>query len=209
MSDIEVSKCDIKGAFSAPVADREYDYLFSGLFLARAVIDSSVICDNIGNDGAVLDMIKAFGAKIACAHQSVNVRAGKLCGITVDISQCPHLAPLAVMLALFSHGKTRICGFSNAQDIQTLMLVNMRILGVRCEYNSDDLWIWPQKSLGRGVLDAKGDSFAALAFILISTCTNEKTVVRNVDGLIEIYPEFEEIFTGLGGKYKISNRCVL
>lgn len=44
-----------------------------------------------------------------------------------------------------------------------------------------------------------------MALILISTYTKGDTVVRNVDGLFERYPEFTEIFKKLGGRCSMCN----
>ncbi len=209
MADIEVTKSKISGEFAAPsLGHYSGDYSFAGMFLARAALDSSVICVNLcpnseQNGTAVLDILRGFGAKITRSGDSVNVRKNKLHGCNVNIAEFPQIAPVIALLALFATGKTRISGFAKCQDLQKLIIENLQALGAKCEYNYSDLWIWPQHSVSHSVLNARNHPYMALALILISTYTSGTTVIRNIDGLINRYPEFMSVFENLGGKAKI------
>lgn len=211
MSDICILKSNIKGNFEAPlIGNYGGDYSFAGMFLARAALDSSVICLNLNPHSEqsgmqVLDVLRAFGARVTRAGNSVNVRAEKLKGTNTDVTEFPQLAPVISLLALFASGKTRITGFAQCTEFQTLIGENLHSLGARCEYGKNDLWIWPQKKPEHCVLNAKDHLFMAMALILISTYTEGETVVRNVDSLFKRYPEFLDIFTSLGGKYKLQD----
>ena len=111
MADIEVEKSNISGEFEAPyIGNYSGDYSFAGMFLARAALDSSVICTNLNprteqNGAVVLDILKSFGAKITRGGDSVNVRVAELRGACVDISEFPQISPVIALLALFSKGK--------------------------------------------------------------------------------------------------------
>lgn len=209
MADIEVQNSKISGEFDSPeIGKYGGDYSFAGMFLARAALDSSVICNNLNphseqNGTVALEILKSFGAKVTRSGNSINVKASKLKGINADISDFAQIAPVIALLALFATGKTRISGFSDYGELLELIAENLRTLGARCEYNYNDLWIWPQKSPEHAVLNAKNHPYMALALVLISTYTKGSTVIRNVDGLLQRYPEFESIFTSLGGKCKI------
>lgn len=209
MADIEIEKSNISGEFESPfVGNYSGDYSFAGMFLARAALDSSVICTNLNprseqNGTVVLDILKSFGAKVTRGGDSVNVRVAQLHGTIADISEFPQIAPVIALLALFAKGKTRIKGFRNSQELLDLIAQNLISLGARCELGIDDLWIWPQKNPSHAVLNAKNNPYMALALILISTYTEGKTFIRNIDGLLQRYPEFEKVFSSLGGKYKI------
>lgn len=209
MADIEVEKSNISGEFEAPyIGNYSGDYSFAGMFLARAALDSSVICTNLNprteqNGAVVLDILRSFGAKITRGGDSVNVRAAELRGANVDIREFPQISPVIALLALFAKGKTRISGFSESQELLDLIAQNLISLGARCELGMDDLWIWPQKNPNHAVLNAKNNPYMALALILISTYTDGKTFIRNIDGLSQRYPEFEQVLTSLGGKFKI------
>ena len=209
MADIQVEKSNISGEFDSPeIGKYGGDYSFAGMFLARAALDSSVICNNLNphseqNGTVALDILKSFGAKVTRAGNSVNVRSAKLKGINTDISEFPQIAPVVALLALFATGKTRISGFAECNELLELISENMRTLGARCEYNYNDLWIWPQRSPEHAVLNAKNHPYMALALVLISTYTKGTTFIRNIDGLLQRYPDFEQIFNSLGGKCKI------
>ena len=127
---------------------------------ARAALDSSVICTNLNagseqNGKMVLDILRRFGAKITRGGDSVNVRADTLRGCHVNIEEFPVLAPVISIPALFAKGKTHISGFAAAAELQELIIENLHALGARCEFNGNDLWIWPQRSLEYTVLNAK------------------------------------------------------
>ena len=209
MTDICIEKSNIIGEFEAPyIGKYSGDYCFAGMFLARAALDSSVICTNLNPHSEqsgvqVLDILKTFGARVTRSGESVNVRADKLKGASVDVTEFSQLAPVISLLALFANGKTRITGFAECQALQGLITHNLHALGARCECGNNDLWIWPQKKPEHGVLDAKDHPFMALALILISTYTEGKTYVRNVEALFRRYPEFLDIFEHLGGKYTL------
>lgn len=208
-TDIEVEKSRISGEFEAPyIGNYSGDYSFAGMFLARASLDSSIICTNLNprseqNGTLVLELLRQFGAKVTRGGDSVNVRAAELHGAHVDISEFTQIAPVISLLALFAKGKSRISGFANAQPLLELIAQNLVRLGARCELGINDLWIWPQKNPSHAVLDAADNPYMALALILISSYTEGKTFIRNVSGLLQRYPTFEQVFTDLGGKYKI------
>lgn len=209
MSDIRILKSNIKGEFEAPLIGKYGgDYSFAGMFLARAALDSSVICTNLNPHSEqsgmqALDILKAFGARVTRAGNSVNVRVNKLRGTHVDITEFSQLAPVISLLALFAVGKTRITGFAECPALQALIAGNLHSLGARCEFGTNDLWIWPQKKPDHCVLNAKNHPYMAMALILISTYTDGDTVVRDIDALLRRYPEFLEVFGALGGKYEI------
>lgn len=207
--DIEVEKSNISGEFEAPyIGNYSGDYSFAGMFLARAALDSSVICTNLNphseqNGIIVLDILKSFGAKVTRAGDSVNVRVANLKGVKVNISEFPQIAPVIALLALFAKGKTRISGFAGNNELLELISENLKTLGARCEIGPDDLWIWPQKYPDHAVLNARNNPYMAMALILISSHTSGRTFIRNIDGLMQRYPEFESTFKSLGGKCNI------
>lgn len=215
MKCVIVKKSNIRGMFSAPtIGNYGGDYSFAGAFLARAALDSSVICDNLNpgsqqNGMVVLNIIRKFGAQVKRGGDSVNVRAEKLKGCHLDISEFPQIAPITSLLAMFATGKTRVSGFKNSTDLQQLIIGNLHALGVRCEFNDNDLWIWPQKSPSHAVLDAKDHPYMAMALILISTYTKNDTVIRNIEGLIKRYPTFFETFSSLGGICEINDGDII
>ncbi len=215
MSNIIVQKSNIRGTFLAPlIGNYSGDYSFAGAFLSRAALDSSIICENLSassqqNGVVVLDIIKNFGATVKRSGDAVNVQAGKLKGGVFDVSEFSQIAPMIALLAMFATGKTRIKGFENCQELQSLIIDNLRLLDVRCEYNSNDLWIWPQKSPDHAVLFANDHPYMALALILISTYTKGDTVIRDIDGLLRRYPDFLEIFKALGGEFTITDTLSL
>ncbi len=209
MTDIEVMRSNIKGEFKAPsIGNYGGDYSFAGMFLARAALDSSVICTNLNpsseqNGTRILDILKRFGARVTRSGNSVNVKAASLRGTTVDIAEFPQIAPVICLLALFASGKTRVKGFRDCQSLQMLISQNLHALGARCELGTDDLWIWPQKKPEHSVLDAKDHPYMAMALILISSYTENSTIVRNIGALLTRYPEFLEILTHLGCNYRL------
>lgn len=208
MVNIIISQSNISGQFDSPlIGSYGGDYSFAGAFLARAAIDSSVICQNLSpysqqNGTMLLDIIKGFGARVTRNGHEVNVRCDKLKGCSADISEFTQIAPIIALLGVFATGKTRISGFKDSGELQSIIIENLRALGARCEYNENELWIWQQKSTDHAVLNARNNPFVALALILISTYTKGDTVIRNIDGLLKRYPDFLQIFESLGGKYK-------
>lgn len=205
MADIAVQKSDLRGSFEAPpIGNYGGDYAFAGMLLARAAIDSSVICTNLSaaseqSGRAALDILRCFGVRVTRSGDSVNVRESTLSGCSVDL-EYPPVAPMVMMLALFAKGKTHLCGFAKAPDLQQLLIENLMALGARYEYNGNDLWIWPHRFPGHCVLNGGGHPLMTMSLILLGTCIQDETAVRNADGLLERYPDFLSILRSLGGK---------
>ena len=215
MSNIIIKKSNILGSFRAPlIGNYSGDYSFAGAFLARAALDSSIICENLSaasqqNGVVVLDIIKNFGATVKRSGDVVNVQRCKLKGGVFDISDFSQIAPMIALLAMFATGKTRITGFEKYQPLQSRIIDNLRLLDVRCEFNTNDLWIWPQKSPDHAVLFANDHPYMAMALILISTYTKGETVIRDIDGLLKRYPDFLQIFSALGGEFTLTDSLTL
>lgn len=215
MTNIIIEKSNIRGLFSAPtIGNYGGDYSFAGCFLARAALDSSIVCDNLNplsqQSGVVaLTIIEKFGAKVKRGGESVNVIADKLKGCHCDISEFTQIAPMIALLAVFATGKTRISGFSEQSQLLEMITENLKALGARCEIGPDDLWIWPQRSPEHAVLDAKNHTYMAIALILISSYTKGATLVRNIDGLLKRYPDFLDTFSLLGGKFKLTDSIAI
>ena len=215
MVNIIISQSNIIGQFDSPlIGAYGGDYSFAGAFLARAALNSSVICHNLSphsqqNGTMLLEIIKRFGARVTRNGHEVNVKCDKLKGCTADISEFTQIAPIVALLGVFATGKTRISGFKNCPKLQEIIIENLSALGARCEHNENELWIWQQKSTVHAVLNARDNPFVALALILISTYTKGDTVVRNVEGLFKRYPDFLKIFESLGGKYKLCDEIIV
>ncbi len=207
MADIEIEKCDIRGNFDAPpIGGYGGDYSFAGMFFARAAINSSVICQNLSQSSeqsgkAAIDILRAFGAGVVKNGSSINVRAGALRGCRTDLTGLSRLAPMVMLVALFSKGITHISGIED--DMHALIYENLRALGTRFEYNDGSIWIWRQQSFPHTLLNAKNEPYAAMALILLATCMEGGTTVRGIDGLLARYPGFLDTFSSLGGKYKL------
>ena len=215
MANIIIEKSNIRGLFSAPsIGNYGGDYSFAGCFLARAALDSTIVCDNLNprsqqNGIIALTVIEKFGARVKRGGDSVNVISDKLRGCHCDISEFTQIAPMIALLAVFATGKTRISGFRDCPQLLEMITENLRAIGARCEIGTDDLWIWPQRSPEHAVLDAKNHAYMALALILISSYKKGATLVRNVDGLLKRYPEFLDTFSLLGGKYELTDDLII
>lgn len=159
--------------------------------------------DSRQSDRAVVSILKDFGADVKCGDM-ISVRGNGLCGIKIDISQCPDLFPTLAATACAALGDTI---FTNAarlriKESDRIEAVEKMInsLGGSAESTEDSLTVHGTGTLPGGEVNSFNDHRIVMA-AAVAACICEKTVIiHDAQAVNKSYPNFFEDYRKLGGK---------
>ncbi|MBI9112590.1 3-phosphoshikimate 1-carboxyvinyltransferase [Maridesulfovibrio ferrireducens] len=83
-------------------------FLAAGAVGTKPVRVEGLAIDSLQGDRAIVDILKAMGAKIESDSSGVTVYPSKLHGIEVDMGLCPDLVPTVAVAAAFADSPTTI-----------------------------------------------------------------------------------------------------
>jgi len=86
--------------------------------VAAAITGGDVTVRNIDSespqgDKAIIEHLKAFGAKVTVSSSSVRASGGRLSGMEIDVRQTPDLFPILAVLGSVAEGRTVLKGGEN------------------------------------------------------------------------------------------------
>ena len=147
----------------------------------------------------------AVGAALSAAVEKTHrVRAQKLHGIDMDVSQVPDLVPALCVAACGAQGTSRIYNAARLRikesDRLSAMTAELTKLGADIEEYPDQLIIHGTGSLHGGQVDSHGDHRIAMAMSIASCIADGEIVLSNEQVVSKSAPAFYEEFSELGGK---------
>lgn len=125
--------------------------------------------------------------------------------VTLDVSQCPDLAPaLAVQAALRADAVTHLVGgarlrMKESDRIDTIT-TELNRLGARIEQHPDSMTIYGVDRLHGGVTDSHNDHRIAMMLAIAATRAEGPVTIRDAGSVAKSYPHFWEDYEKLGGQ---------
>lgn len=154
-------------------------------------------------DRAVLDILRAFGARVETGTDSVSVRYGELKGVTIDASPIPDLIPVLSVVAAVAAGETRIVNAARLRLKESDRLKSsaklLRALGARVQEQESGLVITGGAPLTGGVVDSFRDHRIAMSAAVAACAASGAVEVIDSECVAKSYPRFWEDFDALGG----------
>ncbi len=156
-------------------------------------------------DRAVLKHLAALGAKVKEDASGVTVTADKLIGTTLDMADCPDIAPILALVCQLAEGESRLtgCGRLRLKECDRLAATVevLNLLGGNARAEGDDIAITGVKELKGGVtLPDCNDHRMVMLGAVAATIAQEPVVVTGVQALNKSWPEFVNVYRELGGK---------
>jgi len=190
------SAVKVEGDWSGAAA-----FLAMGALSARGVCVSGLDADSAQGDRAIVGILRAMGAKVECAGDTVTVRMGALHGVNTDASQTPDLVPVLAALASLSDGRSVIYGAARLRlkesDRLSTAAEMLRTLGANVTEQSDGLLICGSPALRGGSVESFSDHRIAMA-AAVAACGCERGVeLRGADCVAKSYPLFWEDLSSL------------
>lgn len=187
----------------------EGDWSHSAFFLVAGAIGGDVTVSGLDmnttqGDKAILDVLKAFGAKIEITNNGVRCVKSELSGTEIDATDIPDLVPIIAVLAAFSNGQTVIKGaqrlrFKESDRIESVVH-NLRLIGADVTETEDGMIINGGVKLHSSKLKGYNDHRIVMAFSIAALFLEGETEIDDAMSINKSYPSFFEDYNGIGGK---------
>ena len=165
-----------------PYAPREYrvegDWSNASYLLAAGALKESGVRvvgldpDSVQGDRAILDILRAMGARVDVLGGEVFINPGELRCADLDMGSCPDLVPTVAVLACLGRGATRIRNAAHLRLKESDRLGDLagelEKTGAEVALHPDGATVTPPRKLAAGALrfDPHGDHRLAMAFAL-------------------------------------------
>jgi 3-phosphoshikimate 1-carboxyvinyltransferase len=196
-------------AFDLPVPA---DFSSATFFLcAAAVFGDGVTLQGLDfadsqPDKAVVDYLRAMGAKITSGPDGITVQSAPLEGIEIDMNGTPDALPAMAVTAAYAKGTTRLVNVPQARTKETdrirCMAEELTKLGARVEELPDGLVVH-QSKLKPAHLDARGDHRLVMALSLAAMGMTEPCVIDKAEAMRVTFPEFVTLMRSLGADMEV------
>lgn len=146
-------------------------------------------------DRIVFELIKRFGGKLQKSEDGYIVSGGDLHGCTVDLADCPDLAPALFVLASQCEGETvfrnvRRLRYKESDRIAS-MEQEMKKLGCQIFSDADHVYIQGKTKIRGGIeLDGHHDHRVVMALGILSAIAEENVMIDGADAVNKSYPGF-------------------
>lgn len=169
-------------------------FLCMGALSMEGVTVRGLNLDSAQGDKAVLEILERFGANVSTDADSVTVRRGELCPVTIDAAPIPDLIPVLSVLACGAVGNTHI---ENAARLRmkesdrlqsTAKLIND--LGGNAEELPEGLVIHGTGALRGGTVDPCNDHRIAMSAAVAAWMCAEPVTVRDAQCVQKSYRSF-------------------
>ena len=185
------------------------DYSQAAVLLCAGALGHDVTVTHLApvttqGDRAVLKHLEALGAKVQEDASGVTVTAGKLTGTTLDMSDCPDIAPILALTCQLAAGESRLtgCGRLCLKECDRLAATVevLNLLGGNAKAEGDTIIITGVDKLCGGVtLPDYNDHRMVMLGAIAASVAAEPVVVTGVEALNKSWPEFMNVYKNLGG----------
>ena len=193
----------------------EGDYSQSAFHLVAGILGGHLKTNNLSQesnqgDKQIIEIIKGMKGKVIYTENGFITEKSETFGTTVDISDCPDLAPIVALLGSLSQGITTITNISRLRlkesDRVESTVNTLTRLGADITVDNSKIVIHGKKLLKGGVtLDSYNDHrIAMMISIAALRCEQEITLLRPL-AVNKSYPHFFEDYEKIGGKFIIKD----
>ena len=156
-------------------------------------------------DRAVLAHLEALGAETTEDASGVTVTVEKLTGATLDMANCPDIAPILALVCQMAEGESRLAGCGRLRlkecDRLAATVETLNLLGGCAKAEGDTIVIRGVKELKGGVtLPDYNDHRMVMLGMIAASIAREPVTVTGVEALNKSWPEFVNVYQNLGGK---------
>ena len=170
-----------------------------------SVVLEGLAADSPQGDRRFLELLAEMGAEVSWRGDEVEVRGGRLRGITADLSAMPDQVPTLAALAPFARGTTRIRNVAHLRlkesDRLSAMAGELRRLGAEVEEGPDRLdvagtWCATPPPADPVVVETHGDHRIAMSLALAGL-RRPGVAIGAPQVVAKSYPGFWQDFLGL------------
>ena len=156
-------------------------------------------------DRAILRHLMALGATVEEGDNHIRVKADKLHGATLDMHDCPDIAPILALTAQLAEGESRLthCGRLRLKECDRLAATVeiLNLLGGDAKADGDDIVLHGVKQLRGGVtLPNYGDHRMVMLASIAATKCEQPIEMDGIEAIDKSWPEYLKVYQMLGGK---------
>ena len=194
---------EVAGYRSPGSALVEGDASSASYFLSAAAIKGGTVrvngvgSDSVQGDIKHADILEQMGAAVRRGPDWIEVSAGQLHGIDVDLNHMPDAAMTVAATALFAEGKTVIRNIYNWRVKETdrlaAMASELRKVGAEVVEGRDYLEITPPSRIQPAVIDTYNDHRMAMCFSL-AALGDAQITINNPGCVSKTFPDYFQKF---------------
>lgn len=204
----------IKGGQSYSGFERQIpaDFSSATFFLcAAAIVDADVTVTGLDmndpqGDKAVIDYLRAMGAKIDVTPDGIRVSRGDLKGIEIDLNATPDALPAMAVVGCFARGTTRLVNVPQARLKETdriqVMAAELGKLGAKCEERPASLIVHESKLTG-GQVSGHHDHRNVMALSLAGLAGTAPITIDTAEAVGVTFPQFVDLMLSIGADMTI------
>ncbi|AGC68284.1 3-phosphoshikimate 1-carboxyvinyltransferase AroA [Thermoclostridium stercorarium subsp. stercorarium DSM 8532] len=186
----------------------EGDWSQAAFWLAAGVMSGPVSVSGLNRnslqgDKVIENIIKSMGGKVYWENNRLVAEKSNLKGISVDISQCPDLAPILAVLGSVGEGKTEILNGSRLRlkesDRIKAIVTEMGKLGADISEEGDNIIINGKKILSGGNASSWNDHRIVMSVAIAAVLCKNNVIIEGFSAVNKSYPSFWEHYKILGG----------
>jgi 3-phosphoshikimate 1-carboxyvinyltransferase len=184
------------------------DFSSATFFLAAGAMgDNDILCRGLDladtqGDKAVVEYLRAMGAKIEVTPEGIRVSGQGLQGCEIDLNATPDALPMMSVVACFARGTTRLVNVPQARLKETDRIAVMRQelekLGAKITELPDGLVI-EESQLVAGPVEGHGDHRVVMSLAIAGSMLPASTTIEGYEAVNITYPGFADAMRQLGG----------
>jgi 3-phosphoshikimate 1-carboxyvinyltransferase len=193
----------------------EGDYSQAAFHLVAGVINGHVKVNNLSHESSqgdkeIIEIIKRMKGKVVFTENGYTTEKTQTYGTTIDISNCPDLAPIVALLGSLSKGVTTIKNIERLRlkesDRVESTVCTLSKLGATIKVENNEIIIHGKTSLLGGVtVDSYNDHrIAMMVSVAATVCEQEISLLRPL-AINKSYPTFFSDYKKIGGKYIVKD----
>lgn len=200
--DYRPTDVDIPGDFSAAAFP----------LVAAAITGGDVTVDGLDPNGpqgdrAIIEILRAFGAKVNVSEHRVRVQGGEVASQVVDVGETPDLFPILAVLATQARGETRFMNGTHLRfkesDRITSTVAMLRSLGADAEATGDGCIVRGPSRLRGAFVDSRGDHRILMAAAVAGLVADDAVDITDPWCFRVSYPTFLDDFRSLGALHAV------
>lgn len=162
--------------------------------------------NSLQGDKQIVEILKAMGAKLTLAGESITGEKSTTHGTVIDAGDCPDIVPVLAVLAALSQGTTEIihAGRLRIKECDRLkaMATELNKIGGKVTEKPEGLVIEGVENFTGGQVDSWNDHRIAMSMAVASIKCQKPLLLKNAEAVAKSYPNFWEDFIFLGGQYE-------
>lgn len=175
------------------------DYSSAAILLAAAAATGGSLrvqglrAEDAQGDKAIIEHLRAFGARVESQDDSVKVEGGDLHGADIDVRATPDLFPPLAAVAACARGETRLHGAPHLRakesDRIRAMHENLRRFGIQSEEKHDGLIVHGGRPRGAQIA-TYNDHRVAMAGTILALAADGPSELPEPEVVRKSYPDF-------------------